>query len=125
YAADGKALGMTLGEWLHATMTIAGAPEDTQLDASFSGLKPQGHYSLFERHGDQTPAAFTPLDGAGKSNSFVAKADGTATLSVKLTKPLPSTSTVMLVYHSDNQDHGLERGRLGFDAHNLVMTRPQ
>jgi hypothetical protein len=127
YTADGKPLGMTLGEWLRGTfsMTITGAAGTPRLDAAFSGLKPQGHYSLFERHSDQKTIAFTPIDGTGISNSFVAGADGRAKLSIKLAQPLPSTSTVVLIFHSDNQTHGLERGRIGFDAHHLVMMRPQ
>src|SRR3954453_15313543 len=123
YTADGKPLGMTLGEWLRGTFLLTFA--DTQLNASLSGLKPQGHYSLFERRSDGTSRAFAPIDGAGQSNSFVAEADGRAKLSIKLARPLPSTSTVVLIYHSDNQAHGLERGRIGYDAHHLVMTRPR
>jgi hypothetical protein len=127
YTADGKPMGMTLGEWLRGSFSISitNPGGGTRLNATFSGLKPQGHYSLFERHSDQTPTAFTPVDGMGISNSFIAGADGGAKLSIKLARPLPSTSTVVLIYNSDNQAHGLERGHIGFDAHHLVMTRPQ
>lgn len=127
YTADGKALGMNLGEWLHGTfsLTMTHSPADTRLDASFSGLKPRGYYSLFERRSDQTRVVFIPIDGTGKSNSFAAGADGSAKLSISLARPLPATSAVVLIYHSDNQAHGLERGRIGFDAHHLVMTRPK
>jgi hypothetical protein len=127
YTADGKPLGMTLGEWLRGTfsMMITGTTADPRLDATFSGLKPQGRYSLFERQSGQQTVAFKPIDGTGASNSFVAGADGTATLSIKLSRPLPSTSTVVLIYHSDDQAHGLQRGRIGYDAHHLVMTQPK
>ena len=127
YAADGRALGMNLGEWLRGTfsMKMTGSPGERRLDVTFSGLKPQGYYSLFERHSDQRHVIFTPIDGTGKANSFAAKADGTAKLSIALARPLPATSAVVLIYHSDEQAHGLERGRIGFDAHHLVMTRPQ
>jgi hypothetical protein len=127
YTADGKPLGMTLGEWLRGTFsfTITGNDGDMRLDATFSGLRPKGHYSLFERHSERAPPTFSPLDGTGNSNSFVAGPDGRAKLSVKLAQPLPPTSAVLLIFHSDDQAHGLERGRIGFDAHHLVMTRPQ
>jgi hypothetical protein len=127
YTADGKPFGITLGEWLRGTFsfTITGTGSNMLLNATFSGLRPQGHYSLFERHSERTPTAFVPLDGTGSSNSFVAGTDGRAKLSIKLAQPLPSTSTVVLIFHSDNQAHGLQRGRIGFDAHHLVMTRPQ
>jgi hypothetical protein len=127
YTANGKALGMNLGTWLGAKLIIAitDAGGDARLDAAFSGLRPQGHYSLFERHSDQKPVSFTPMDGEGNSNSFVTHADGTAKLSIRLTQPLPPTSAVVLIYHSDNQAHGRERGRVGFDAHHVVMTRPE
>jgi hypothetical protein len=127
YAADGKPLAMTLGEWRRGTfsITVTGAGAATRLNVTFADLRPQGRYSLFERHSDRRPTAFTPIDGTGNGNSFVAGADGRAKLSIKLAQPLPSSSTVVLIYHSDNQAHGLERGRIGFDAHHLVMTRPQ
>jgi hypothetical protein len=86
YTANGKALGMHLGTWLGATLaiTITDVGGDARLDAVFSGLKPQGHYSLFERHSDQNPVTFTPMDGGGNGNSFATRADGTAKLSIKL-----------------------------------------
>jgi hypothetical protein len=55
----------------------------------------------------------------------VTQADGTAKLSIKLARSLPSTNAIVLIYHSDNQTHGRERGRVGFDAHHVVMTRPE
>jgi hypothetical protein len=112
-----------MGATLAITITDVGG--DARLDAVFSGLKPQGHYSLFERHSDQKPVTFTPMDGGGNSNSFVTQADGTAKLSIKLARSLPSTNAIVLIYHSDNQAHGRERGRVGFDAHHVVMTRPE
>jgi len=47
YTADGKALGMNLGTWLGATLTIVitDADGDARLNAAFSGLRPYGHYS--------------------------------------------------------------------------------
>jgi hypothetical protein len=127
YAASGKALGMNLETWLGAKLTFAitDAAGKARLDAAFSGLRPRGHYSLFERHSDQRPVAFTPMGGEENSNSFVTHADGTAKLSISLAQPLPRTSAVVLIYHSDDQAHGRERGRIGFDAHHVVMTRPE
>lgn len=127
YTADGKALGMNLGTWLGATLSIviSGTGGNARLEAAFSGLKPLGHYSLFERHSDQKTVTFTPMDGEGNNNSFVTHADGTAKLSIKLAQPLPPTSAIVLIFHSDNQAHGRERGRVGFNAHHVVMTRPE
>jgi hypothetical protein len=34
-------------------------------------------------------------------------------------------NAVLLVYHSDGQTHGLERGRIGIDAHHQLIARPE
>ena len=75
FTADNKPLGFTLGEWLGATgkVTIDGN-NPVRLSATFNGLKPQGHYSLFENHFDQKPIGFTQLDGNGTESNFVAEA---------------------------------------------------
>ena len=124
FTADNKPLGFTLGEWLGATgkVTIDGK-EPVKLSATFVGLKPQGHYSLFENHFDEKPIGFTPTDGTGKTNNFVAKADGTASITMTLPHMPTHDNAVLLVYHSDGKDHGTERGSIGVDAHHQIIVR--
>jgi hypothetical protein len=123
--AKGEALGFTLGQWLGAkgSATIAPAADGkAKITASFSGLHPNGHYSLFENHFDQKPIGFTPLDGMGERNNFVADKSGGA----KITVTAPSTPTkvnaILLVYHSDGTDHGKERGAIGVNAHHQLIA---
>src|SRR6266851_1032720 len=87
--------------------------------------KPNAHYSLFENHFDQTPVSFTPMDGVGKTNSFVAQPDGRAKVSMTLPDFPTHANAVLLVYDSDGQTHGLERGRIGIDAHHQLIARPE
>ncbi len=84
-----------------------------QIVASFKGLKPGGTYSLFENHFDTTPISFTPLDGKGTRNSFKAKRDGSASVSVRSPDMPTGVNTVLLVYHSDGKSHGESRGLIG------------
>ena len=126
YTAEDKPLGFNLGTWLGASGTVTMTEVDgkPRLDATFQGLKPNGHYSLFENHFDQTPVGFTPTDGTGATNSFVAQPDGTAKVSMTLPHIPTHANAVLLVYHSDDQAHGLERGRIGIDAHHQLIARP-
>ena len=82
-----------------------------------------GHYSLFENHFDQKPIGFTPTDGTGKTNNFIAKADGTATIAMTIPHMPTHDNAVLLVYHSDAKDHGAERGAIGVDAHHQIIVR--
>ncbi len=83
--------------WRSGKVTIDGI-NPVQLSANFNGLKPQGHYSLFENHFDQKPIGFTPTDGTGKTNNLVAKADGTATITMTLPHMPTHDNAVLLVY---------------------------
>jgi hypothetical protein len=85
---------------------------------------PNGHYSLFENHFSTTGVSFTPLDGKGSGNSFVAAADGTGTLTVVAPSVLTHDNAVLLVYHSDGQEHGDKRGAIGETAHHQLISRP-
>jgi len=127
FNADGAALGFTLGRWLGANgtaqVTPAGGGAQT-VTVHFQGLIPQGTYSLFENHFDQKPVGFTPLDGKGTSNSFVAGKDGSATLSVVVPSAMTHDNAILLVYHSDHQTHGMMRGTIGIDAHHQLIARP-
>ena len=125
--ATGKSLNMTLGSWLSAkgTVILTNQPSGNQkVTLVFSGLKAEGQYSLFENHFDEKPIGFTPLDGSGTDNSFVANAKGAAVLTMYAPKPLTSDNAVLLVYHSDGKTHGKSRGSIGLDAHHQLIAKP-
>ena len=125
FSATGKRLGFTAGRWLGArgTVTITPAGGGADIATTFSGLKPHGVYSLFENHFDVKPIGFTPLDGTGKTNSFVASAKGTATVHVHSPAMLTHANAVLLVYHSDHKTHGMARGKIGVNAHHQLIAR--
>jgi hypothetical protein len=126
FSAPGKPLGFTLAEWLAAegTVTITELPSGrARIVAHFTGLRPNGVYSLFENHFDQQPVGFTPLDGAGNHNSFRAGRNGTATVTVMAPGMLTHANAVLLVYHSDFKTHGASRGDPGVTAHHQLIAR--
>jgi hypothetical protein len=84
---------------------------------------PRGRYSLFENHFSSSGVTFTPLDATGKTNSFTASADGTAKLTVISPGLITHAEGVLLVYHSDGVDHGMERGQIGVNAHHQLIMR--
>jgi len=126
YNADGKPLGFTLGRWMAAAGAVditANASGDDSVAATLRGLIPRGVYSLFENHFDRTPVGFTPLDGRGVSNSFVASKAGTAVVTVTTRGLLTAANAVLLVYHSDAKSHGSSRGKIGITAHHQLIAR--
>ena len=127
YNAEDKPLGIDLQTWLSASgsVTITEQGGKSLLQAKFRGLKPNAHYSLFENHFDRTPVSFTPLDGTGTTNSFVTQSDGSATVSITLPDFPTHANAVLLIYNSEGQTHGLERGRIGIDAHHQLIARPE
>lgn len=124
FNAEGQPLHMTAGRWLGAKgqVTITPAHGGADVVAHFTGLKPKGVYSLFENHFDVQPIAFTPLDGTGSKNSFVAKSNGAATIHVHAPRMLTSANAVLLVYHSDGKTHGQSRGTIGLTAHHQLIA---
>jgi hypothetical protein len=126
FTAAGKPLGFTFGRWLGAKGTVTITPlasGGARITAHFTGLRPNGVYSLFENHFDQQPVGFTPLDGTGKKNSFRAKPDGTARIAVAAPQMLTHANAVLLVYHSDRTSHGSSRGEIGINAHHQLIAR--
>jgi hypothetical protein len=87
------------------------------------GLKAGGHYSVFENHFDQQPTGFTPLDGAGTRNSFVADSNGAAVVKLIAPEQMTHQNAVLVVYHSDGTPHGSERGAIGDTAHHQLIAR--
>jgi hypothetical protein len=126
FNAKGESLGFDLGQWLGATGRVTITPStDAQISAQFSKLQPGGAYSLFENHFDQQPVGFTPLDGAGKANNFVADEKGAARVTLTAPQPLTHANAVLLVYHSDKTFHGDQRGEIGVTAHHQLIARPE
>ena len=125
YNALGAPLGFTIGQWFAATGALAIAPAGAgaSIACRFANLRPNGVYSLFENHFDQKPVGFTPLDGTGEHNSFIAEADGRASVTVRAPAKPIHANAVLLVYHSDSHDHGLERGQIGVNAHHQLIAR--
>jgi len=126
FNADDKPLGFTLGQWLGASGSVSiTLTKDGRaiVKADFKGLRPGGRYSLFENHFDQKPIGFTPLDGAGKTNSFTAQKNGAARVTVAAPKMLTHANAVLLVYHSDGKAHGALRGAIGINAHHQLIAR--
>lgn len=123
--AHGEALGFNLADWLAAkgdvTITPASGGKVT-VSMQFTHLVPGGHYSLFENHFDQQPIGFTPLDGAGNANDFVAGADGSTKVEITAPKALTKDNAVLLVYHSDKTSHGKQRGDIGINAHHQIIV---
>lgn len=123
--AQGRALGFTLGQWLGARGSVTLTPGGTTTAAAFifAGLVPDGRYSLFENHFSEAGVTFTPLDGAATTNSFSAARDGTAAVRLTIPGAVTHAEGLLLVYHSDGHDHGMQRGALGIDAHHQLIVR--
>lgn len=128
FSADGRALGFGLGQWLGARGEVVLMPLPSggeKVIAVFAGLKPGGVYSLFENHFDQKPIGFTPLDGRGTDNNFVAGEDGRGAITLAAPHALTSVNAVLLVYHADGKSHGVSRGAIGVTAqHQLIAKLP-
>lgn len=126
FNAEGRSLEFDLGHWLAAkgTVKIAVVSDGSaKVSAQFENLRPGGHYSLFENHFDQRPVGFTPLDGTGTNNNFVASATGIGQISLTAPKMPTHANAVLLVFHSDGQSHGTQRGDIGVNAHHQLIVR--
>jgi hypothetical protein len=125
--ASGKPLGMSLGTWLSANGKVILTPlpnGQEKVTVILSGLKPKGHYSLFENHFDQKPIGFTPLDGDGTDNNFVTDAKGKAVVTTVSPTTITHDNAVLVVYHSDGKTHGKLRGEIGINAFHQLIVRP-
>lgn len=125
FNAEGKSLGFSLADWFAAkgSVNIAPSGDGARIDCKFTHLRPHGVYSLFENHFDQKPVGFTPSDGTGRTNNFVADAKGRAAISLLSPRPLTHDNAVLLVYHSDHKSHGAQRGQIGVTAHHQIIVR--
>ncbi len=124
--ANGRKLGVDLQQWFTATGLVAFSPSQTPgggvtMAAHFATLVPRGRYSLFRLKN----GAPQPLDGSGAENSFTAGADGVADVSLTLPRMPSHGELVILLFHSDGRDHGLQTGAEGIDAEpQLVLQLP-
>ncbi|CAN5326396.1 hypothetical protein BH09GEM1_BH09GEM1_40960 [soil metagenome] len=122
YTATGARLdGFSLGSWLGAAGIVYLA--NAQIVVDLTGLRPGGVYSLFENHFDQSPVGFTPLDGTGATNTFVADTQGRAHVTVTAPSLPTHDNAVLVVYHSDGIAHGTSRGTIGANAHHQLIAR--
>jgi hypothetical protein len=115
---DATARGVTKAAWSSASGTWQSSTEDGVLStrASFNGLVPNGHYSLFSHHTAGKSTVIAPLDRSGTTNSFIAGPDGSAVSTVTVSQALVAGDEVWLVYHADGADHPMTIGKLGTDA---------
>ena len=120
---DGVPPGITHDAWVGARGTWSSSTEDGMLQthATFTGLVPNGRYSLFSRHMANKSLVIEPIDHSGMTNSFIASATGAATITVTVSQPTVTGDEILLVYHTDAVDHPKTIGRLGVDA--LVQMR--
>ena len=125
YDSQGNSLDFSFGRWLAAggTARIATIGGGAHVDTAFSHLIAFGEYSLFLAQPSIEGTTFTPLDGDGSGNTFTADGDGTGSLGVDAPHPLPAHSAIVLIYHSDDTDHGVSRGEIGSDAHEQLIAR--
>jgi hypothetical protein len=124
--AAGDSLGFSLGKWFGAggSADIVTLPTgNDRVTLTFAHLIAFGHYSLFEVTFTPDGATFAPLDGDGTQNNFDATVDGNATVAVAVPHHLEPGSAIVLVYHSDDVDHGVSRGQIGRDAHHQLALR--
>lgn len=126
FSAEGAPLGITLKQWVSARGSAEIAQTSSTLQTvtvRLEGLSAYGVYSLFETHLDSQLERYAPLDGAGGSNSFIADAGGSATVSVLVSPPLSHTDAIAVFFHSDGQSHGLSPGAPGVTAHQQLVVR--
>lgn len=127
----GEALGLTLGGWLkhQGTGTYTCVNGEGRLDTSFSGLVPNGVYTMW--HAFMALPPTTPFTGTldlplgardGSTSRFVADADGEASFIHSFTPCLQmsdvwTTSLLAINYHSDGKTYGADPGEFGSKSH--------
>ena len=127
YNANGDSLGFTLDRWLAASGTLSidaqpGGP--TRLSMSFRKLIPFGVYSIFRATFSPDGTTFVPIDGDGTTNTFTSAVDGSANFSVTMPAGrLSHANAIVLILHSDSQEHGVTRGLIGLNAHHQLIVR--
>ncbi len=127
----GEPLGMTLGEWLkhQGTGTYRCTNGAGTLEASFSGLVPNGVYTMWHAFIALPPT--TPFSGTldlplgardGSESIFTADENGSASFVHSFQPCLEmsdvwTTSMLAINYHSDGKTYGADPGEFGYNAH--------
>ena len=129
--AKGEPLGMTAGQWLkhQGKGTYTYENGTGSLDLSFTGLVPNGVYTMWHAFMPATPPKpFTgtldlPLGAANGSESvFHADANGEAQFVHTFQPGLEmsdvwTTAVLAINYHSDGKTYGGHPGMFGYNAH--------
>ena len=117
--ANGKPLGFDLQHWFEATGIAEIVPDGgrQRITTRFTNLVPNGRYGLYATRNARLDAGVVPLDGSGRSGSFVATPEGTGGVSVISPVPLTHQNAILLIFHSDREDRGQMRGELGIYSH--------
>ena len=127
YTASGNPLLFTVEKWRAATGTAEVGPDSTgpgdRVVLSLRRLIAFGHYSVATRATGPDGTRFAPIDGSGVSNNFDAKQDGSASVIVTSPMHLAAGTSLVIVYHSDAQDHGSSPGDFGRTAHQQLIVR--
>ena len=125
YNAHAESLQFTLAKWFGATGSADIAPQGAgnRVTLAFDKLIPFGVYSVFRVTFSPAGTTFNPLDGDGTSDSFTAGADGGGKIVIDTATPLDHGEAILLVYHSDSQNHGSSRGTIGVNAHHQLIAR--
>lgn len=127
----GEPMGMTLGEWLEHRGTGVYTYRDGQgtLDLNFSGLVPNGVYTMWHAFIALPPT--TPFSGTldlplgardGSESVFVADENGEAHFEHSFSPGLEmsdvwTTAMLAINYHSDGKTYGGLPGAFGLNAH--------
>ena len=127
----GEPIGMTLGQWLkhQGTGTYTCRNGEGSLEASFSGLVPDGVYTMWHAFIALPPT--TPFSGTldlplgardGSESVFVADSDGKAAFEHTFKPCLElsdvwTTSMLAINWHSDGKTYGADPGEFGYNAH--------
>lgn len=123
--AESAPLLFTTSRWLAGTgsASLTDAANGAQeITLRFQRLIVFGVYSMFKNSFSSAGVIFTPLDGEGTRNSFLADAAGNATFILTTPQRLTARNALLLVYHSDATDHGPVRGKIGWDAHHHLIA---
>lgn len=131
YNANGDSLGFTLGKWLGVSGAAPGGTVEivptpaagARLTMSFKRLIAFGLYSVFRVTFSPDGTTFLPIDGDGTTNTFTTSIDGSASTTVTTPSPLTHANAIVLVLHSDGQEHGISRGVIGLTAHHQLIAK--
>lgn len=136
----GEPMGMNLGQWLRHTGTGSYTCEAGRgsLDLDFSGLVPDGVYTMWHAFMALPPP--TPFTGTldlplgardGSESVFTADGNGNAAFKHSFEPCLQmsdtwTTSMLAINYHSDGKTYGGHPGQFGYNAHiPLFVMLPQ